>query len=506
MGAIQFLLLNRDALSAEAAVRTYMVGLDGIPSPTRCRLEGAHLIVERDTTESGTLHVPWLLTGRGEQIVSTASLMEGPRVYRLEIELARGLIAQLGNQQAAWQSGGLCVSEELRQRLSRARARFGQIVVEVPVTDHVARETASLIDECALIGEELATQYALHSIGMRRGDCPELPTLLGINLGRRTPDSRLATRLAETFHLALIPTRWSLLQPCDAPHVWDIPDAQIQVCEESEMRICAGPLLQLDAAGIPRWTLDRIGDVSDADRAGSLAVEHVQAVVTRYRGHVQLWHMAARIHRDPAVPFSEHVKLEILARAIEAVRQMDPGTPLVVSFDQPWGEFLAQDSGQAVAPIHLADTLLRAEVGLSGLGLEISSGYHPLGTPTRSLIDFSRQLDHWSVLACPLAVAVRAPSGSQVDVSLEEALAGRRTGARVLPVGPRGIATPDTQREWVERHLPLLLAKSCVQLIFWNQLCDDEPDGFPHAGLLNTLDQFKPAFDALKSIRARYLN
>jgi hypothetical protein len=66
--------------------------------------------------------------------------------------------------------------------------------------------------------------------------------------------------------------------------------------------------------------------------------------------------------------------------------------------------------------------------------------------------------------------------------------------------------TADAQREWVERHVPLLLAKNSVQIVLWNQLSDAEPHHFPHGGLFDAKGKPKPALDALRKIRQQYLN
>ena len=37
-----------------------------------------------------------------------------------------------------------------------------------------------------------------------------------------------------------------------------------------------------------------------------------------------------------------------------------------------------------------------------------------------------------------------------------------------------------TQQAWIARYLPLILAKSYVQGVLWNQLHDSQPHDFPH--------------------------
>ena len=87
---------------------------------------------------------------------------------------------------------------------------------------------------------------------------------------------------------------------------------------------------------------------------------------------------------------------------------------MVVSFDQPWGEYIARQD-QELTPLHFADTLVRGELGLAGVGLEIHYGYWPGGTLPRDPLEVSRQLDRWSQIGVPLMVFLSAPSGSGAD-------------------------------------------------------------------------------------------
>jgi len=126
--------------------------------------------------------------------------------------------------------------------------------------------------------------------------------------------------------------------------------------------------------------------------------------------------------------------------------------------------------------------------------LEINVGYCPGGTLLRDPIDFSRQLDYWAGLGVPLFVTMTAPSASHDDP-----LAQRRAKL------PPDSWDPKAQQNWVQRYVPLLLAKSYVQGILWNQLRDSEPHDFPHAGLFDLRRHPKPALRQLASIRQAHL-
>jgi hypothetical protein len=182
---------------------------------------------------------------------------------------------------------------------------------------------------------------------------------------------------------------------------------------------------------------------------------------------------------------------------INTVRQLDPVTPTVITFDQPWAEFLASEQLD-LAPLHFADALVRADLGLSGVGLELNVGYHPGGSIHRGPLATSRLIDTWSLLELPLFVKLTLPSSAAPDSHAD---------GKVRVLGGQGDeVSPDSQREWIERHVPLLLAKNSVQVIVWNQLSDAEPHQYPHGGLFDAAGNAKPALDALRKIRHQYFN
>ena len=226
-------------------------------------------------------------------------------------------------------------------------------------------------------------------------------------------------------------------------------------------------------------------------------LDHVRAVVERYRGKVHLWQVAARMTHGHALGLNEEARLQVAAKAINTVRQLDPTTPIVVTFDQPWAEYLAHEQLD-LAPLHFADALVRADLGLSGIGLEINLGYHPGGSHHRGPLAVSRLIDTWSILELPLFVSLTIPSSSAEDPNANEKV-------HVLGGEPDDV-TPESQRDWVQQYVPLLLAKNAVQIVLWNQLSDAEAHHYPHSGLFDAADKPKPALEALQKIRQQYLN
>jgi hypothetical protein len=290
-----------------------------------------------------------------------------------------------------------------------------------------------------------------------------------------------------------VPLTWRRIEATEGRRKWDETDKQVAWAQSAGVRVTAGPLLELDDRGVPDWTYLWEGDFNSLL---AFMLDHVRAVVERYRGKVHLWQVAARMTHGHALGLSEEARLQAAAKAITTVRQLDATTPIVVTFDQPWAEYLAHEHLD-LAPLHFADALVRADLGLSGVGLELNVGYHPGGSMQRGPLAISKLLDTWSLLDLPLLVSLSVPSSSAADPQANSKV-------RVLSSEGDGV-TPESQRDWVNRHVPMLLAKNVVQVVLWNQLSDAVPHHYPHAGLFDTNDRPKPALDALKEIREEYL-
>src|SRR5262249_43966613 len=79
----------------------------------------------------------------------------------------------------------------------------------------------------------------------------------------------------------------------------------------------------------------------------------------------------------------------------------DPSAQVTIGVDRPWAEWMGSSHFQ-LGPLHLCDYLLRAELGISGIAIEIAPGYTAPGSHMRDLFEFSKLLDLYSLLNVPL--------------------------------------------------------------------------------------------------------
>lgn len=494
MGLMRFVVHDRDRIPPGGLDQIHMCGTDDLPWLTRAYFSGNELIIERNESDSGRVFVPWRIGQAGPILIGTATLMERDEPYVLEVELARGMVNCLRNQLAMWEMMGLSVPKGLSSGVLEGTVEFARAATardDLPTASDWAKRSLATISTTMA---RLADEYARQVLALRRKQPRPVNSWFGVHLGHRLPQSSVARQLVNTFNMVSVPLTWRAIEAVEGRRIWKDADAQAEWARSAGLRICAGPILELDDRGVPDWTYLWEGDV---DSLMKFMLDHVRAVVERFRGKVHLWQVAARMTHGHVLGLSEEARLQVAAKAITTVRQLDPTTPIVVTFDQPWAEYLASEHLD-LAPLHFADALVRADLGLSGVGLEINFGYHPGGSLPRGPIAISRLIDNWSLLELPLLVALTLPSSADSDPQ-----AGGK--ARVLSSRDDEVS-PQSQREWIERHVPLILAKNSVQVVLWNQLSDAEPHHYPHGGLFDDAGKPKPALEALRKIRQKHLD
>jgi hypothetical protein len=492
MGLMRLTVHDRDRIPPGGLGQVYMCGQDELPWYGRAYMSGAQLIVERAENDSGCAWVPWRINGRGVLLLGTSTLMERERPYRLEVELARGTINRLRNQIAHWEMLGLVVPDDLRQEVLAATRHFSRAATNHdpdPSAEDAEKALVAAVDAM----DRSAAIYSQQAIEIRRAQSKKLTTWFGVHLGDAMPAVGVARQLLPSFNMISVPLSWRSIEASEGRRNWKQADAQIEWGKTAGMKIMGGPLLELDDRGVPDWTYLWEGDF---DSLLGFMLDHVTSVVKRYRGKVHLWQVVARMSHGRVLALTEDQRLQIAAQAITRVRELDPTTPLIASFDQPWAEYLATEQLD-LAPLHFADALVRADLGLSGLGVEITVGYHPGATPHRSPFAYSRLIDTWGLLELPLLVTLTLPSSPEKDPLANPKI-------QVLSNDADDV-TPATQAAWIERHVPLLLAKAPVQVILWNQLSDASPHVYPHGGVFDAQDKPKPALESLRKIRQQLL-
>jgi hypothetical protein len=490
MGLMQFSVPDPRRLPADAAARAHLTGADGVPWLSRVVRTEKGLIADRPAGDSGSFHVPWRLDGRGELVLSTTSLMERAKPYHLAVELARGTVCRMRAQLAVWESAGLVVPIAERDALQAAMGYLRRAATAQHQPETAEPFAQHAIDLAMTAGDGVARAFADQALSARQRQAGKLPTLFGIRLTDTPLDDATGQLASQAMNTAIVPLRWSLVETSEGRFDWSTCDQQVFWCQAQGLRICGGPLLSLDDGSLPSWLT---AYEADFDRIVLFATRFAQQAVTRYQGRVQLWICSARTNVGDALALREEQKLRLTLRCIETVRRAAPQIPAIVSLDLPWGEHMLHHEIQ-LSPLHFADQLVRADLGLAGFALEVNAGYVPGGTFPRDLTAFSYLVDRWSGLSLPLVVQLTFPSGESEDPLAE-------IQARPLSTLAPTTITPELQRDWLAGLVPLLLAKQVVQGVFWNQLTDAAAHDWPLGGLLDAASQPKPAFKSWHAIR-----
>jgi hypothetical protein len=471
-----------------------MTGVEGIPWECRSSWQDDQLVVARSVAESGYLFIPWRVPGHGDLVLSTATLMVRERPYLLPVEVARGTLNRLRNQRAAWEMAGLVVGGGVDEKTARAIEALVQATTRQGEPERASRAADDALQSTLDAVAEMGRQYTEQALAIRLRNSNKLSTFFACGLGRTVPGEKGSQLLTASFNATTVPMSWSQVEPTDGMPDWSQSDAQLQWCQRNELKVCAGPLLKLDRTNLPDWLFLWEDDSQQIHR---YVQTHLEAVVNRYRGKVHVWHAASGTNVTDALGLGEEQRLRLTVTAIETIRRVDARTPVIVSFDQPWAEYMSR-TALDLAPLHFADALVRAELGLAGIGIELNLGYSPGGSLPRDLLDISLQIDRWALLGLPLVVSLTVPSSDAEDP--------RATSpAQVIGNDPEGGPTPQSQKTVVENVVSLLLAKQCVQGIIWNQLNDASPHEFPHGGLFDSQGIAKPVLQTLTSIRQKHL-
>jgi hypothetical protein len=419
--------------------------------------------------------------------------MERPKPYQLPLELARGTVNRLRNQVADWQFMGLQISPELRDQLQHVTATFSDAATAIgdPTAGYEIAEATLRLALDAI--DRLTDTYVEQAIAGRRIQTPTLPTFLACRLDSRALTATQSTEFVAALNSAMVAFQWREIEPASGKYQWDKFDQQIQWCRDQGLRVVGGPLLQLDRNHIPDPMYLWEGDF---EQVVASVVKYVRAVIERYRGKIHVWNCAARMNLECAIRLNEEERLRLVVAVIDEVQRLDARTPFIISFDQPWAEYLAT-ADHDFSPLHFADSLVRAELGLAGIALEMNLGYWPNGSPLRDWLEISRQLDRWNLLGLPLLIVASSPSAVGADALAQ---------VQVADVScPDHAPSLETQENIGDRLASLAIAKPYVHGFIWNEFSDAVPHEFAHAGLFDADGKAKPALQRLAALREKFL-
>lgn len=475
MGVIQFRVERPDLLSggSELSLIDFLM-YDGRVVPARTHLAKGTLFCERQLSESGQMRMLWPRFDGRRQVVHTTSLREQSAPYSLELELARGQLSRLRNQFYSWSGAGLHSSPELTSMIRDAHRSFRSAVLHTETPETAVAAAILSIDTSSRATDLLCQHYVDQRLGFRRSRAARLPVFLGCRLDQIPADPNA---FCSAFNAVQIDTSWNKLEHDDGEYQWDQLDDLISWALDQKLFILGGPLLDLSEDNLPEWLKAWKGDMVNLQ---SFTADFVETVVGRYVGRVRHWEVVSGGNRGGVAGLDEEQRMNLIARAIEAARQVDEHTQISLRVIQPWGEYLSQ-SRNRLSPIQFVDTLRRCGVRFAEINLDVRIGDYPAPTLWRDCLSISQLIDQWSLLQVPLNIMLTVPAA---------------------PPG-REVGFEETQVQWLEETVQMCLAKERVSGVYYTNWNRHDAHS-PHTALVNPDHSPCVTLDLLQSMSREY--
>ena len=479
----------------------YFAGIDGTPWQTKTEFQDGLLTVEIKVPSSGKFHIPWKVEGVGTRILSTCSLAPSEeRQYDLMIELARGSCYRARILGSEWERLGIQLDNAFNQHVEYGTNCFINALTKIKSSESATKETLEAISHHQQALDLIAQDYAERSIAQRKQRDPKLTTLLAGSVLATSEDTAADQEIAcldlfaQTFNTAAVRLNWRDIQANPDQFNFTAVVNLIKQYNQIGLRTIAGPMIDLERELMPDWLM-RYADQPDALEQASL--NYLEKSVTQLKGTVQLWNCLSGINRSKLIPMDDERMMRFSLSALQTIRRLDPETPTILSFDQPFGEYLRKPNS-GMPGLKIAETLARSGLGMAGIGLDIKVNYGKHGSMPRSAIDFSQKLDRWGTLGLPLLVQISAPGSAGKD---EQSLFHQNEYDNSSPQEN----SPEDQLENIAPLLQILLAKPYVHGIVWDGWADQNPHFMPHSGLIGIDQKARPLQQHLCQLRADHL-
>jgi hypothetical protein len=499
MGSMQFRVPHPDQYDPMIWNSAYISGIEGVPWAGRVSMREDGFALQRSIEESGRLSIVWPNREYGASVLSTASLRCQNEAYWLPVELARGTLHRIRQRAFEWQRMGLKIPEAYGQLIEAAVRQFiDAILANGHSPEEACHHAQASIESTLAASRPLCRAFVSQIIQFRLQQDKQLSTLLGIRLGSGAHWKADATMARKAMNTAIVHPAWHLVE-ADASRIdYEFFDEQIAWAKEENLRVASGPLVSLQPHAIQNW-MYMLGNFDSLYQA---ACQYVQKTVERFRGRIQIWNVAAGLNCPNDLSLTDEQVLQLAVGIIQAARRADPKTPVTITIDMPWAEYLGQREN-SISPIHFADALLRSDLGVSGIALDMNLNYWPSGSLPRDLIDVSDLIDQWSILGIPLVIGLSAPSNLQADplTTAKSSIVSHWRQPENLN-GTYDKSAADAT--YILEVIQMLLAKQNVHGIFWNQLSDRDPHPYPNSGLIDSQGQVRPILDGIVQLRTRY--
>ncbi|MEM9364522.1 MAG: glycoside hydrolase family 10 [Planctomycetota bacterium] len=512
MGQMQFSVPEpaREFFDACHWSDAYLCGIEGVPWPSRNSFQNDQLIIQRSVDSSAKLHITCPVPELGYRVLTTCSLRCDARPHRFLLELARGSCYRVRVQSDTWQRGGLALSDRFDELLQSGTQAFLDVASNWDDSPDTTKRTLVALAHLESAADELGSLFAEQSIAFRRKRETRLTTMLAAGIVPSAPSEPSASetladrvpalnQFSQSFNAAAIRMSWGDIQQDSGELDFQDVEESVAACQAQGLRIIGGPLVDQREGLCPDWLAlfdDRF------DKLVETMTSFLEKTVTHFRGRVNLWNAATALNTAGPLKLDDEQVMHLSITALQTIRRCDPTTPVVISLDQPCGEYLSRDQN-GISPLHFADALLRSGLGLAGIGLNFRFGFAQHATSPLSTMDFGQTLDRWGTLNAPLMVQLSVAGAPGND---DLARLKTETYPMSLQLNGDADAWADWQNRFAGPLIRTLLAKPIVHAIVWESWSDQHPHVSPHSGLLDSSGKQRPLLDSVTTLRKELLS
>ncbi|MBM4107483.1 MAG: hypothetical protein FJ255_01500 [Phycisphaerae bacterium] len=530
---LTFTVFDRDGRPARgiAVESAWTFGTDDVPLAARVRGETGRIVVERDGPESTGLCLLVELDpatapdGRtvnpGALVLKTSLLPERREPYLLTLELLRHAIMLALNKLEEWDLFDIPETDPDMAQLAQGRRLFTDALIahrmkeRLAEADRLAREALSLVvDACErltlrhaerALPERLSGRlYArtAEAVARHTGDPvpPGTPVaapgttpivlhhapLIGCTVNPAVFDAASQQAIALSCDFVGVPLRWSALERSEGKLSWGESDRWIEwAVRTAKLPVVAGPLVDFRPASAPDWLY--IWE-NDYETLRDLIVEHIQAVVTRYRRAVARWTVTSGLNANGNIRLTVEQTLDLTRIAVMAVRRLHPTAQVQVEVTRPFGEYHAKNR-RSLPPLVYAELLVQAALPIDALALRLQAGQPAPGQGVRDAMTIAALIDRMAALGKPVVIsALGAPAAAiPVDSSLVPPNAHEEPEPNVDAGRWHGEWSPQRQADWLAAVALAAASQPAVHSICWQEVAEG-PGGvsaeMPFGGLI----------------------
>ncbi|MEZ6048542.1 MAG: hypothetical protein R3C11_23800 [Planctomycetaceae bacterium] len=205
------------------------------------------------------------------------------------------------------------------------------------------------------------------------------------------------------------------------------------------------------------------------------------------------WDLAVNAEMGPvdsSWDFLEEIRLRLLLRALEIIKQIDNQLEISLRISDPWGQYHGA-GGYLLTPFQFVDMLTRSRGNVTSLKLVFTDAYQDGKTPAMDWLELSRLIDYWAALGIPLKVILAAPSsGDSIPHARYQ-----------VDADQAHLTSPQTQLEWYQKAISLMCAKESVTGIQFEHLDDRFSHLYASAGFIDQLGMTKTSLEQIARYR-----